>query len=452
MSEANLFPGRDAHASVISVSTLTRLAREQLEQTFPLCWVAGEISNLTFAASGHVYFSLKDASSQVRCVMFRNKAQLLGWRPENGQKVEARVLVTLYEARGDFQLMVEMMRRSGVGNLYEQFIRLKERLEREGLFDPAIKRALPAYPRTVGIVTSPQAAALQDVLTTLRRRAPNLRVILYPTPVQGDGAGARVAEALRAANDHAQCDVVILCRGGGSIEDLWAFNEEIVARALRASHIPVICGVGHETDVTIADYAADRRAPTPTAAAEMAAPDRRAQIDMLNNREMAINRLFVRQLRDREQRLDWLATRLLSPGERLRRSREQLDLLERRITHALFHSVQRRRDRLSALTQQLAFRRPNPDRPRQRLSELERRMRTTLQYQIDHHEARLLRLATSLAHLDPESILTRGYSIVRDHAGQIVHDARQLEPNDAVSVLFASGRAEATITSVTPDK
>ena len=452
MSETNPFSGRDAHASVISVSILTRLAREQLEKAFPLCWVAGEISNLTFAASGHVYFSLKDATSQVRCVMFRNKAQLLGWRPENGQKIEARVLVTLYEARGDFQLMVETMRRSGVGNLYEQFIRLKERLEREGLFDLANKRALPAYPRTLGIVTSPQAAALQDVLTTLRRRAPNLRVILYPTPVQGDDAGTRIADALRAANDHAQCDVLILCRGGGSIEDLWAFNEEIVARALRDSHIPVICGVGHETDVTIADYAADRRAPTPTAAAEIAAPDRRALLDALSNHAMAISRLFVRRLRDREQRLDWLATRLMSPSERLRRSREQLDLLERRINHALTHSVQRRHDRLSAIAQQLTFRRPNPAQQRQSLADFERRLRTNVQHRLDHHESRLLRLASSLAHLDPESILTRGYSIVRDHAGQIVRDARQLEPNDAVSVLFASGRADATITSVTPDK
>jgi len=245
---------------VLSVSRLNRLVRDCLEAAFPLTWVAGEISNLTFAASGHVYFSLKDASAQVRCVMWRNRAQLLGWRPENGQQVEARALVSFYEPRGEFQLNVETIRRAGQGDLFERFLRLRAQLEAEGLFAAEIKRPLPEYPRALAIVTSPQAAALRDVLTTLRRRAPYVRIDLFPTPVQGEGAADRIAAALQlaAAGD---CDAIILCRGGGSIEDLWSFNEEIVARAIRASRLPVVAGIGHET--TSPPTCAPRRRPLP---------------------------------------------------------------------------------------------------------------------------------------------------------------------------------------------
>ena len=265
-----------APAPILTISLLNRLARERLESAFPLCWVAGEVSNLTIASSGHAYFSLKDSSAQVRCVMFRNRAQLLGWRLENGQHIEARVLVTLYEARGDFQLNVETARKAGVGNLYEQFVRLKEKLEREGLFAEERKRPLPAFPRRLGVVTSLQAAALRDVLSTLKRRAPHLEIVLYPTLVQGEEAPAQIVAALETASRRSECDVLILCRGGGSLEDLWAFNDETVARAIRACRVPVVAGIGHETDFTIADFAADRRAATPTAAAELAAPERAA--------------------------------------------------------------------------------------------------------------------------------------------------------------------------------
>ena len=225
---------------VLSISSLNRLVRDCLESTFPLTWVGGEISNLTYAASGHVYFSLKDANAQVRCVMWRNRTQLSGWRLENGQKIEARALVSFYEPRGEFQLNVESVRRAGQGDLFERFLRLKAKLESEGLFAAEIKRPLPEHPQALAIVTSLQAAALRDVLSTLRRRAPHIRVDLYPTPVQGEGAGEKIAAALKlaAAGD---CDAIILCRGGGSIEDLWSFNEEVVARAIRASALPITC-------------------------------------------------------------------------------------------------------------------------------------------------------------------------------------------------------------------
>src|SRR5688572_2027226 len=263
-----------AGAQVLSVAALNRLAREALERNLPLCWVAGEVSNFKRYDSGHCYFTLKDETAQVDCVMFRNKAMLLGWQPENGMQVEVRACPSLYEGRGKFQLNVEAMRRAGLGALFEAFERLKTKLGSEGLFDAQRKRPLPLFPRVIGIVTSPRAAALRDVLTILKGRMPALPVIVYPTPVQGEGAAARIATALRTAARRAECDVLIVCRGGGSIEDLWAYNDEALARVIAASPIPIVSGVGHETDFTIADFVADVRAPTPTAAAQLASADR----------------------------------------------------------------------------------------------------------------------------------------------------------------------------------
>lgn len=254
--------------AVLSVSQLLRSARDMLERRFPLQWIAGEVSNLRPAASGHLYFTIKDESAQVDCVMFKSRAAVLDWEPADGLRVEVRALVTLYEPRGRFQLNVEGMRRAGLGPLYERFLKLKDKLEREGLFDADAKRPIPEHPAQIGVVTSLAAAALRDVLTTLRRRNPSIPVVVYPAPVQGEGAAAKLVQAFAAANARAECDVLLLVRGGGSIEDLWQFNEESLARAIRASAIPVVVGVGHETDFTIADFAADARAPTPTAAAE----------------------------------------------------------------------------------------------------------------------------------------------------------------------------------------
>lgn len=434
---------------VIPVSMLNRLAREKLEASFPLCWVAGEVSNLTFAASGHVYFSLKDAAAQVRCVMFRNRAQLLGWRLENGQHIEARVLVTLYEARGDFQLNVEAARKAGVGNLYEQFLRLKEKLEREGLFDSTTKRRLPAFPRRIGIVTSAQAAALRDVLTTLERRSPHVEIIVYPTQVQGEGAADQIARALQSANQRQECDVLILCRGGGSIEDLWSFNEEVVARAIRASTIPIVNGVGHETDFTIADFAADQRAPTPTAAAEMAAPQRSALLATLAAHRQALSRIIESTLAQKAQHVDWLSHRLQHPAQRIEQQRQQLANLKRRLDHELAQSCQRGRNALASLNRRLLLARPATSLLARKLEALNARLPGAYQQTLARKSGDLTRLAASLAHLNPNAVLDRGYSIVTNDAGLILRNADSLEPNDRIAVCFASGRANATVTSVT---
>ena len=434
--------------AVIPVSLLNRLAREHLESAFPLCWVTGEISNLTFATSGHVYFTLKDAAAQVRCVMFRNRAQLLGWRLQNGQSIEARVLVTLYEARGDFQLNVEAVRQAGAGNLYERFLRLKERLEREGFFSPASKRPLPAFPRRIGLITSPRAAALRDVLATLARRAPQVSIVIYPTPVQGETAAAQLCAAIRAANARRECDVLIICRGGGSLEDLWAFNDEALARAVRASNIPMIAGIGHETDFTITDFVADHRAPTPTAAAELAAPPRAALLAALLDKRMSLRRHVERTVSDHNQRLDWLARRLQHPAQRLARQREILANLQRRLNSGLTLASASGRQQLAALTRRFLLARPDTRQPARRIEAIGASLQRQWQIMHQSRSAAVARLGAGLKHLDPDAVLARGYSIVTDAAGKIVRDSRRLEPNDLIAVSFHSGCAQARITSV----
>ncbi|MFZ2854360.1 MAG: exodeoxyribonuclease VII large subunit [Rhodocyclaceae bacterium] len=435
-------------APVIPVSMLNRLARERLESSFPLCWVSGEISNLTYASSGHVYFSLKDDAAQVRCVMFRSRAQILGWRLENGLHIEARVLVTLYEARGDFQLNVEAARRAGVGNLYEQFLRLKEKLEREGLFDSASKRPLPAFPHRIGIVTSLQAAALRDVLTALSRRAAQVAIVLYPTPVQGDGVAAQIASAIRSASERDECDVLIVCRGGGSIEDLWAFNDENVARAIRTCRMPVISGIGHETDFTIADFAADRRAATPTAAAELAAPEQAALLRRLADLDLALRRQIEQGLNQRSQQVDWLARRLQHPAQRIAQQNEILRNLQRRLDSSLAQASTHGRSALASLTQRLLLARPDTGRHTRRLDTLTARLHGECQKILGQKSADLGCLAASLTHLNPTAVLARGYSVVTDSRGQIVRDSESMEPNSAITVHLHRGRLDATVTSV----
>ncbi|GBG00772.1 exodeoxyribonuclease 7 large subunit [Azospira sp. I13] len=440
-----------APQQVISVSELNRQARQRLESAFPLCWVAGEISNLTIAASGHAYFSLKDRQAQARCVMFRNRAQLLGFRLENGLQVEARVLVSLYEPRGDFQLNVEALRRAGQGDLYERFLRLKAQLEAEGLFAAERKRPLPAFPRTLGIVTSPQAAALRDVLTTLARRAPQVRVVLYPTLVQGEEAPRQIVAALQAAAARREADVLLVVRGGGSIEDLWAFNDEGVARAIAACPMPVVSGVGHETDFTIADFAADLRAPTPTAAAELAAPDREGLLNHLQRLDNQLSRRIRRRLEAAQQRLDWTARRLKHPAERLALQRQGLEALGQRLQRGLGRHLERAAFTLERAGQRLLRHRPRPAAQQARLEALGLRLAGAQQRLLQSRRARLERLAAGLTHLNPEAVLARGYAIAFDAQGQTVHDAASLSPGQRLTLHLHRGRRQVQVSDAAPD-
>jgi exodeoxyribonuclease VII large subunit len=387
---------------ILSVAELLRSVRDTLERRFPLAWVGGELSNLSRAPSGHLYFTLKDASAQVDCVMFRSRAAALDWEPREGMRVEARALPTLYEPRGRFQLTVEGMRLAGLGPLYERFLRLKERLAAEGLFEAKLKRELPPFPGRIGVITSLAAAALRDVLTTLARRNPAIPVVVYPVPVQGEGAADRIVTMLARANRRAECDVLLLVRGGGSIEDLWQFNEEALARALRASRIPVVVGVGHETDFTIADFAADRRAPTPTAAAELACP---ARIE-LAARVADCGRCLAREMRRRleyaAQALDSCSRRLVHPAQRLRAYQQLMTQLSARLAFAFSHRVHR-------------------------------------------CQAHLAELRATLVSLDPTAVLERGYSITTNADGAVLRDASKVRPGERLQTRLARGTIDSEV-------
>ena len=446
-AEESAFARSTGHsgAEVLTVSALNRSVRDLLEHRFPLAWVAGEISNFTLARSGHFYFSLKDEQAQVRCVMFRSRGAYIDWQPRDGMQVEVRALVSLYEPRGDFQLNVEFMRRAGLGALYEAFLRLRDRLEREGLFAPAAKRDPPAFPRAIGVVTSRSAAALHDVLTTLARRNPSIPVVVYPTAVQGERAPVEIATALAAAGDRREVDVLILCRGGGSIEDLWAFNDERVARAIRACPIPVVTGVGHETDLTIADFAADRRAPTPTAAAELVSPARdelRVQLDRLATR---LRGCLERYLETRMQLLDHLARRVVHPGRRLEAQSALVAHLRSRLAQGAGRSLDRERWRVRALLDRTRRQRPPIETLAAHVSQLVQRTRATAAGALAARVTRIEALARSLSHLDPRAVLERGYSVVRSADGRIVRRAASIAPGDLLDVTFAAGSAQARV-------
>ncbi|WP_025916548.1 exodeoxyribonuclease VII large subunit [Herminiimonas sp. CN] len=435
---------------ILSVSALNQAVARMLERGFPLTWVAGEISNFTRAASGHWYFTLKDSTAQVRAVMFRGRAQYADFIPRDGDRVELRTLVTLYAPRGDYQLNVEAIRRAGIGNLFEAFLRLKEKLGAEGLFDPARKRPLPLFARTIGIVTSPQAAALRDILSTLQRRAPHVEVILYPTPVQGEGAGGKIADAIRLASNRGDCDVLLLCRGGGSMEDLWSFNEEAVARAIVDCNMPVIAGVGHETDFTIADFAADLRAPTPTAAAEMAATPRADWLATIMSQADALLRASRRQLSDRGQTLDWLSHRLLSPKAAIARERQQLQALGQRLRLAERTRQSAARFALTQISTRLGAQRPDSAARRNLLHEHARRLAAQLASAATQHRQALAALAAQLELLNPQRTLERGYAIATNAKGQVIRSPNALHPRDTVTLRLAGGSAQIGIASVQP--
>jgi len=416
-------------------------AKQLIESGLPLLWVRGEISNFVCAASGHWYFSLKDEQAQVRCVMFRHKSQYLDWQPKSGVQVEVLALPSLYEARGEFQLTLEQMRPAGMGALYEAFERLKKKLEGEGLFADSRKRALPSFPAQVGIVTSPQAAALRDVLTTLARRMPGLPVVLYPTPVQGTGSAQKIADAIAVANERKECEVLILCRGGGSIEDLWAFNEEVVARAVAASRIPVVCGVGHETDFTIADFVADQRAATPTAAAQAAAPERVELMQRIHQFEQRMTRATLRQLERAMQQLDYLQRRLVHPAQRAQQQVQHLGQLQQRLQSALTHTMQNQSWRWQALQQRLRAARPELVQLASRHADISRRLKEAVQRTLERYDNRLAAAQQHLQHLDPQQVLARGYSMVRDEHGAVVVDSETLALGERLQVTFARGWA-----------
>jgi exodeoxyribonuclease VII large subunit len=432
----------------LTVSALNRAVAGLLTRSFALVRVRGEIANMTRAASGHWYFTLKDAVAQVRCVMFRGRNALVSFAPHEGDEVEVLAQVGLYEARGEYQLTVESMQRAGLGRLFEEFLRLKSRLELEGLFDEARKRTLPLLPRAIGIVTSLQAAALRDVITTLRRRAPYVRSIVYPVPVQGEGAGTRIAQMLAQVSARNEVDVVLLVRGGGSIEDLWAFNDEAVARAIRSCAIPVVVGVGHESDFTIADFAADIRAPTPTAAAEIAAPDRTVLLETAQQRLRDLQVRVRRRLDSLQQRHDYALRVLALPRAPMRGLDARVAGLRARLGHSAAQALSGHRLAIGQLAQWLARGRPKVHAPRAALQSICARLTTRVQREQNVRHGQLESLAAALNALDPRAVLARGYAMAFAADGRSVRDARQLSAGEKLRLRFARGAANTVVESL----
>ncbi len=443
--EAAESPYRD----IYTVSRLNNEVRELLELSFPLLWVEGEVSNLARPASGHFYFSLKDASSQVRCARFRTQNRMPGLVPRNGQKVLVRARVSLYSPRGDFQLIVEYLEEFGEGALRRAFEILKQRLSAEGLFEPANKQPLPAPPRRIGVITSPSGAAVRDVLTVLRRRFPAIPVLIYPVPVQGAAAACAIAEAVRLAGERAECNVLILARGGGSLEDLQAFNEESVARAIHTCPIPLVTGIGHEVDFTIADFVADVRAATPSAAAETVSPDQAEIRGRLSRRGVRLYTLMAGRLRRERERLTWLARRLRHPRRHLLEIAQRLDGLSQRLAGAYHRLHSERRMRLHEAAGRLQRHSP-AGRLRDATATnrlLGARLGAAWQRDLAARRARIAALARALDAVSPLATVQRGYAIVTAVPdGRPVCSVDDAGPGQVLDARLVDGVLRCTVT------
>ena len=439
--------------TVLTVTQLNRATSQLLGEHFLSVLVEGEISNLSTPSSGHLYFSLKDANAQVRCAMFRSQQRRLGFKPENGKLVIVRAQVSLYEPRGDFQLIVEHIEEAGDGALRRAFEALKQKLSDEGLFDSANKQSIPALPKSIGVITSPSGAAIRDILTVLRRRFSAVPVIIYPVAVQGDNAKHEIAKALAMANDHKQCDVIILGRGGGSLEDLWAFNEEMVARAIFASKIPVISAVGHETDVSIADFVADLRAATPSAAAEHATPDQQEWLTRFVQLEARLQQQVQRKLSQKQQSLVWLGKRLQQqhPGQKLARNAQRLDELELRLNQSMQTRLRQNKSLVEAKIAKLWQHSPvlTINNYKQKQDYLSKRLIAVTRHKLEWLNQQLLNVSQTLHAVSPLATLNRGYAmVIHQPSGKILRSTEQLSPGDMVETRLAVGRFTSQIKDI----
>jgi len=398
-----------AEIKIFSITEINKLVKELLQDNFPSIWVKGELSNFIEASSGHWYFTLKDNGAQVRCTMFKGKNSQVKWIPKNGDLIEAQCKIGLYEQRGDYQLNISSLQQAGLGRLFEEFNKLKQKLDSEGLFNQEQKKSLPVYPNCIGVVTSPDAAVLRDVITTLKRRNKSLRIIIYPTPVQGKTAPQGIIDALRLANQRDEVDVLILCRGGGSIEDLWSFNDESVVREIYSSTLPIISAVGHQTDITISDFVADLRAPTPTAAAEIISNSYEELLGNLEYFKTNLSNIIQNKIEQLNQRIDFLEKGLVSPIQKIA---SQNDLIQ-------------------ALTN---------------------RIQITMRLRLEKYQEQIKSYKQNLSHLNPNEILSRGYSIILNQNKRIINNASAMSVSDKIKIKFHKGNAEANITKINLDK
>ena len=398
-----------AEIKIFSITEINKLVKELLQDNFPTIWVKGEISNFIEASSGHWYFSLKDNNAQVRCTMFRGKNNNVKWNPKNGDLIEAQCNIGLYEQRGDYQLNISSLQQAGLGKLFEEFNQLKQKLDKEGLFDEKQKKALPSYPNSIGVITSSDASVLRDVITTLKRRNKLLKIIIYPTPVQGKEAPEGIIDAIKIANQRNEVDILILCRGGGSIEDLWSFNNELVAREIFSSKLPIISAIGHQTDITISDFVADLRAATPTAAAEIISLSHEELLGNLEYFKSNLISIIQNKIEQLNQKIDFLEKALISPTQKIAKQYDSI----------------------------LAFK---------------SRMQVTMNSQLEKYKEQIRSYKQNLDHLNPNEILSRGYSIILNQKKKIINNTSAMNVNDKIKIKFYEGNAEANITKINQDK
>ena len=427
---------------IYSVSRLTREARALLEGSFPLLWLEGEISNFVRPASGHWYFSLKDDLAQVRCAMFRNRNMLAGFLPQNGMQVLVRARISMYEARGEFQIIAEHIETAGDGALRREFELLKKRLQAEGVFAEQHKLPLPESITRIGVITSPSGAAIRDILTTLKRRFPAASVIVYPVAVQGAESAPQIVNMLQIAQQRNECDVLLLARGGGSLEDLWSFNDERVARAIYACRLPVVAGIGHEVDFTIADMVADMRAATPTAAAELVSPNQVELVRKIQQQNARLNNAMQSSIRHAQQHLKWMQSRLVSPAQRMLQLTQRLDDYQQRLVTNMLHQLRHARANLNNITNQLHALHPGNaiKQQQQVLTHLSLRLNQQIQYYLTTKRERLKQATQTLAAVSPLATLERGYAIVTDvDKSHIITRATQTKPGDKIRARLHIG-------------
>ncbi len=443
-------PYPDTRPRALTVSELNHQARHLLETSFMQVWVEGELSGFSRPSSGHWYFSLKDQKCQIRCAMFRGANQRIRTLPREGDQIRIRGKVTLYENRGDFQIIVEHLEPAGLGALQQAFEALKARLQGEGLFDPARKKPIPATPRHIGVVTSPTGAAIHDILTVLKRRCPAIPVTLYPTAVQGEAATADIVRAIDRAQQHGLADVLIIGRGGGSLEDLWCFNEEAVARAIAACPIPTVSAVGHEVDVTIADFVADLRAPTPSAAAEKISPDQQDWLRRLAEQQGRLGQSARRLLQRLDNQLGHLSARLRDPRRELLEKAQRMDELELRLNKAIRDRLDQQKQKTDYLLQRMSAQSPHRTlkTAREQTQRLEERLTLATRHQLRQKDERLQHIAQTLHVVSPLATLGRGYAIVKDDNDRIVRKAGDLETGSQITARLGHGSVAARVTEI----
>jgi exodeoxyribonuclease VII large subunit len=426
---------------IYSVSQLNRSVRQLLETQLPLLWVEGEISNFARPASGHWYLSLKDDQAQVRCAMFRNANQRVNFQPANGTQILVRCRAGLYEGRGEYQLIIEHMEEAGTGALQRKFEQLKQHLANEGLFDNQHKQPMPTAVSHIGVITSATGAAIKDILSVLDRRFPAIKVSIFPTAVQGEQAAGQIVDALAMANQQSQCDALIVGRGGGSLEDLWPFNEESVARAIFNSKIPIVSAVGHEVDFTIADFVADLRAPTPSAAAELLSPDGQDLLDQFMGFEILLSEALIRKIRQLEQRADFLQKRLQHPGRKLQQQSQHMAQLRIRLQRAIAAQLQQQRAQMDQLQNKLLGQSPEQTiiHGQQRITQSVKQLMRSMQQQLANKQTKTDQAMHLLDTVSPLSTLGRGYAIIRDQHNAVIKTVKEVKSGDQLISQLADG-------------